>query len=60
MHLRVSDEAETVGLDFDQFFDEQIGDWFLFDHPSGISQDSKMISTPVTLPPEEEKQDSKV
>jgi len=43
MHLRVSDEAETVGLDLDQFFDEQIGDWFLFDHTSGI-QDGKMIS----------------
>jgi Amt family ammonium transporter len=60
MHLRVSDEAETVGLDFDQFFDEQIGDWSLFDHTSGIPQDGKMISTPVTPPPEEEKQDSKV
>jgi Amt family ammonium transporter len=55
MHLRVSDEAETVGLDLDQFFDEQIGNWSLFDHTSGI-QDGKMISTP----PPEEKQDSKV
>lgn len=27
MHLRVSEEAEMVGLDIDQFFDEQIGDW---------------------------------
>lgn len=36
MHLRVSDEAETVGLDLDQFFDEQIGDWSLFEHASGI------------------------
>ncbi|KAE9964423.1 hypothetical protein EG328_010477 [Venturia inaequalis] len=27
MHLRVSEEAEMVGLDVDQFFDEQIGDW---------------------------------
>ena len=26
MHLRASDEAETVGLDLDQFFGEQIGD----------------------------------
>jgi hypothetical protein len=58
MHLRVSDEAETVGLDLDQFFDEKIGNWSLFDHTSGI-QDGKMISTPVT-PPLEEKQDSKV
>jgi Amt family ammonium transporter len=27
MHLRVSEEAEMIGLDLDQFFDEQIGDW---------------------------------
>lgn len=27
LHLRVSDEAEELGLDMDQFFDEQIGDW---------------------------------
>lgn len=30
MHLRVTEEAEMVGLDLDQFFDEQIGDWSLF------------------------------
>ena len=28
--LRVSEEAEMMGLDIDQFFDEQIGDWSLF------------------------------
>jgi Amt family ammonium transporter len=27
MHLRISEEAEVRGLDVDQFFDEQIGDW---------------------------------
>lgn len=27
LHLRVSDEAEELGMDLDQFFDEQIGDW---------------------------------
>lgn len=27
LHLRISDEAEERGLDLDQFFDEQIGDW---------------------------------
>lgn len=27
MNLRVSEEAEIVGLDHDQFFEEQIGDW---------------------------------
>lgn len=31
MHLRVSEEAEMVGLDIDQFFDEQIGDWSMFE-----------------------------
>ncbi|KAK1068141.1 hypothetical protein LTR12_004320 [Friedmanniomyces endolithicus] len=32
MHLRVSDEAEMMGLDLDQFFDEQVGeaDWGMF------------------------------
>ncbi|KAI9732301.1 MAG: hypothetical protein M1834_001508 [Cirrosporium novae-zelandiae] len=27
MHLRASEEAEIQGLDLDEFFDEQIGDW---------------------------------
>ncbi|KAI3393390.1 hypothetical protein diail_4319 [Diaporthe ilicicola] len=31
LHLRVSDEAEEQGLDLDQFFDEQIGDWSYLD-----------------------------
>jgi Amt family ammonium transporter len=30
MHLRVTEEAEMKGLDLDQFFDEQIGDWGMF------------------------------
>ena len=30
MHLRVSSEAEELGLDQDQFFDEEIGDWGMF------------------------------
>ncbi|KAF2217126.1 hypothetical protein CERZMDRAFT_3818, partial [Cercospora zeae-maydis SCOH1-5] len=29
--LRVSEEAEMRGLDLDQFFDEQIGDWSVFE-----------------------------
>jgi Amt family ammonium transporter len=28
-HLRVTDEAEMMGLDYDQFFDEAIGEWSL-------------------------------
>jgi Amt family ammonium transporter len=31
MHLRVTEEAEIQGLDMDQFFDEQIGDWGMFE-----------------------------
>ncbi|KAM0128601.1 hypothetical protein ACHAP3_008211 [Botrytis cinerea] len=31
MHLRVTEEAEIQGLDMDQFFDEQIGDWAIFE-----------------------------
>jgi Amt family ammonium transporter len=31
MHLRISEEAEARGLDLDQFFDEQIGDWGIFE-----------------------------
>jgi ammonium transporter, Amt family len=31
LHLRVSDDAEEKGLDLDQFFDEDIGDWGIFD-----------------------------
>lgn len=30
LHLGVSDEAEEMGLDLDQFFDEQIGDWNIY------------------------------
>jgi Amt family ammonium transporter len=31
MHLRITEEAELNGLDMDQFFEEQIGDWGMFD-----------------------------
>jgi Amt family ammonium transporter len=31
MHLRISEEAEMSGLDMDQFFEEQIGDWGMFE-----------------------------
>lgn len=35
LHLRVSEEVEAKGLDSDQFFDEQIGDWSFFDETHG-------------------------
>lgn len=37
MHLRVSEEAEMMGLDLDQFFDEQIGDWTMFEEKSFVT-----------------------
>ncbi|CAK1358317.1 unnamed protein product [Cercospora beticola] len=36
--LRVSEEAEMRGLDLDQFFDEQIGDWTFFETFQGNHQ----------------------
>lgn len=30
LHLRVTDEAEMIGLDLDQFTDEVVGEWSLF------------------------------
>ncbi|KUI53023.1 Ammonium transporter 1 [Cytospora mali] len=60
LHLRVSDEAEERGLDMDQFFDEQIGDWSYLDeiekfrntttilgraqHSSGTSSVNKVVN----------------
>jgi Amt family ammonium transporter len=37
MHLRVSEEAEMRGLDLDQFFDEQIGDWEYFQSMDNVT-----------------------
>lgn len=49
MHLRVTEEAEIQGLDVDQFFDEQIGDWAIFDE---LDQRKMVLeaSTPRTPP----------
>ena len=50
LHLRVSEEAEMKGLDEDQFFDEQIGDWSFF-HESdahvmnGMNRDGMALSS---------------
>lgn len=35
MHLRVNDEIEEIGLDHDQFDDEVIGEWGLYDTQEG-------------------------
>ena len=37
MHLRVTEEVEMIGLDIDQFFDEQIGDWSMLERLEGRS-----------------------
>jgi len=46
MGLRVSDEVEMIGLDLDQFFDEQIGDWTAFEQEKlmeGRSEDGLRV-----------------
>ena len=40
LHLRVSEEAELAGLDIDQFFDEQVGDWGMFEELSRKREES--------------------
>jgi ammonium transporter, Amt family len=51
MHLRVTEEAEIIGLDMDQFFDEQIGDWGMFDELNKRKMELA-ISAPGTPPVE--------
>ncbi|KAL1968009.1 hypothetical protein VTN77DRAFT_2426 [Rasamsonia byssochlamydoides] len=51
MNLRVSEEAEMVGLDRAQFFDEQIGDWSMFDGLPGMSTKDSIGET--VTPPNE-------
>ena len=46
MHLRVTDEPEMIGLDFDQFFDEQIGDWSMLDGARAVDPDTSTPGTP--------------
>jgi Amt family ammonium transporter len=52
MHLRVTEEAEMVGLDIDQFFDEQIGDWGMFEEMDRRKV-AMEISAPTTPPMQE-------
>jgi Amt family ammonium transporter len=51
MHLRIAEEAERDGIDMDQFFEEQIGDWGVFDE---LNKRSRVlaISAPGTPPAE--------
>ncbi|KAI9821795.1 MAG: hypothetical protein M1827_002376 [Pycnora praestabilis] len=45
MHPRVSEEAEMVGPDIDQFFDKHIGDWTMFEAKHGVLQTASMSIT---------------
>lgn len=45
IHLRISEEAERNGLDQDHFFDEQIGDWGVFDE-----MDRRRMELEITSP----------
>jgi len=47
MHLRVSEEAELDGLDMDQFFEEQIGDWGVLEESNKRNRETT-ISAPGT------------
>ncbi|KAF2395619.1 ammonium transporter MepA [Trichodelitschia bisporula] len=41
LHLRVSEEAEMMGLDIDQFMDEQIGDWSILEQHALVAGQSQ-------------------
>lgn len=56
MALRVSEDVEVRGIDTDQFFEEEVGDWSLFEHHE-LTQSSKLVSTPPS-PPNELTKDS--
>jgi ammonium transporter, Amt family len=51
LHLRVSHEAELMGMDLDQFFHQQIGGWSTFVEEQRRSDESSLTFTPGT--PEE-------
>ncbi len=49
MHLRVSEEGEMIGLDLDQFFDEQIGDWGMLEQLEGRTLSKSPSSEAVSV-----------
>jgi Amt family ammonium transporter len=54
MGLRVSEEVEMKGLDIDQFFDEQIGDWSFFNDLdnkplNGVREDGLVMSKEASM-----------
>lgn len=50
LHLRVSEEAEELGLDLDQFFDEQIGDWSYLEHVEKTRNTTTILGQQVDRP----------
>jgi len=55
LHLRVSDEVEILGYDMDQFHEETIGEWALWEtqppqHTEGIEQSESHSGGDVTPP----------
>ena len=53
MELRVSDEIEMVGIDVDQFFDETVGEWALWEQEGhgtveGVPQKGSLSRSPST------------
>lgn len=51
MHLRVSDDVEEIGLDHDQFDDEVVGEWGLYETPEGHDRRGSLIhGVPVAAP----------
>lgn len=59
MHLRVSEEAEMIGLDVDQFFDEQIGDWTLLEQLQIAHGQPAAVSAPSSQKQSEDGKDTK-
>lgn len=56
MDIRVSEEDEIRGIDTHEFFEEEIGDWSLFEHTHGFTDGAKVSEPPS---PPNEKDDGK-
>jgi ammonium transporter, Amt family len=50
LHLRVHDDIEEIGLDMDQFYDEVIGEWALFEQEDHHRRRSVVHGVPVAQP----------
>ncbi len=57
MDLRVSEEDEIRGIDTHEFYEEEIGDWSLFEHSHGLMEGGKVSGPP--SPPNEKSSEGK-